>query len=138
MKNSSVDDCKIVELNKISNRQGNITVLENNQSVLSGMPRIFYTYDIPGGASRGAHAHKELQQLLVAVCGSFEVLLDDGVRKRSVMLHLPNKGLLVSPGIWSRQANFSSGAVCLVIASDLYKEEDYIRDYTDFLEYKTR
>lgn len=136
MRSSTVDDCKIIELDKIIHRQGNITVLENDKSVLTDMPRVFYTYDIPGGESRGAHAHKELQQLLVAVCGSFEVLLDDGKNRKTVMLNLPNKGLLVVPGIWSQQINFSSGAVCFVIASQLYEESDYIRDYDDFLKYK--
>ncbi len=136
MRSSTVDDCKIIELDKIIHRQGNITVLENDKSVLADMPRVFYTYDIPGGESRGAHAHKELQQLLVAVSGSFEVLLDDGKNRKTVMLNLPNKGLLVVPGIWSQQINFSSGAVCFVIASQLYEESDYIRDYDDFLKYK--
>ena len=136
MRSSTVDDCKIIELDKIIHRQGNITVLENDKSVLTDMPRVFYTYDIPGGESRGAHAHKELQQLLVAVSGSFEVLLDDGKNRKTVMLNLPNKGLLVVPGIWSQQINFSSGAVCFVIASQMYEESDYIRDYDDFLKYK--
>lgn len=136
MKSSTVEDCKIIDLGKISNRQGNISVVENNKEILFDISRVFYTYDIPSGISRGAHAHKELQQLLIAISGSFDVMLDDGSRKRTMMLNMPNKGLLIPPGIWSRQANFSSGAVCLVVASDLYDEEDYIRKYSDFKKYK--
>jgi hypothetical protein len=136
--NSSVYDCHVLELNKIHNPAGNITIVEGDINVPFNIRRIYYLYDIPGGESRGGHAHKELQQLIFASSGSFEVLLDDGKNKKIVRLNRPNYGLLVVPGIWRELFEFSSGAICTVLASHKYSESDYFRDYTSFIEYKTR
>jgi len=128
----TVFDCNLLELPKIKNRAGNITAIENNNQIPFVINRIFYLYDIPGGESRGAHAHKECHQFLVAVSGSFEVQLDDGKVKKTVMLNQPFRGLHIPPGIWASEVNFSSGAICLVLASHVYSENDYIRDYSEF------
>ena len=136
MKDTCVYDCTIVELDKHHHTKGNITVVENNQTIPFDVQRIYYLYDIPGGESRGGHAHKELRQLIVAASGSFTVTLDDGKVRRSFVLNRPYQGLLVIPGIWRTLDDFSSGAVCLVLASHAYDEDDYIRDYQDFIEYK--
>ena len=134
---STVYDCTIIELDKHhSDRKGNITVVENNQTVPFEVKRTYYLYDIPGGEERGAHAHKELRQLIVAASGSFDVVLNDGNVKRTFTLNRPYQGLLVVPGIWRELNNFSSGSVCLVLASMPYGVEDYIRDYNEFIEYK--
>lgn len=136
-KSAKVYDCTIIELDKHhSDRKGNITIVENNITVPFEVKRTYYLYDIPGGEERGAHAHKELRQLIIAASGSFDVVLNDGNVKRTFTLNRPYEGLLVVPGIWGELKNFSSGAVCLVLASMPYKAEDYIRDYNDFLEYK--
>jgi len=133
MKNSTVFDCTLIEMDKHhSDRKGNITVIVNGITVPFDVKRVYYLYDIPGGESRGAHAHKELRQLIVAASGSFDVTLDDGKVKRTVTLNRPYQGLLVVPGIWRDLNNFSSGAVSLVMASMEYDEVDYIRDYDDF------
>ena len=132
----TVFDCSIIELSRIQNRSGNITAIENNIEIPFDAKRIFYLYDIPGGESRGAHAHKECHQFLVAASGSFEVQLDDGKVKKTVMLNQPYRGLHIPPGIWASEINFSSGAICLVIASHKYDENDYIRDYTEFLKFR--
>lgn len=132
MKKNSVYDCVILSLNKIHNRAGNITIVEGNKSVPFDVKRIYYLYDIPGGEARGGHAHKELQQLIVAASGSFNVLLDDGLNKKVVTLNRPDYGLLVVPGIWRELMEFSSGAICLVLASEKYDENDYYRNYYDF------
>ena len=133
----SVYDCSVIELDRHhSDRKGNLTVVENGVTVPFDVKRIFYLYDVPGGASRGAHAHKNLSQLIVAVSGSFRVTLDDGNVKRSFILNRPYQGLLVRPGLWRDLDDFSSGAVCMVLASDVYSEEDYIRTYNQFLEFK--
>jgi hypothetical protein len=132
MKNSSVYDCHILPLNKIHNPAGNITIVEGNVNIPFSIKRIYYLYDIPGGESRGGHAHKELHQLIVAASGSFEVMLDDGKNKKIVRLNRPNYGLLVVPGIWRELFEFSSGAICLVLASHKYEESDYIREYEEF------
>ncbi|MCX3264083.1 sugar 3,4-ketoisomerase [Pedobacter agri] len=126
-------DCSIFELPQIKNRAGNITPIHNNIEIPFDVKRIFYLYDIPGGESRGAHAHKECHQFLIAASGSFEVLLDDGRTKRLVQLNRPNIGLHVPPGIWASEINFSSGSICLVLASHKYEESDYLRNYEDFL-----
>ena len=110
--------------------------VENNKNIPFSIKRVYYLYDIPGGESRGGHAHKELYQLMIAVSGSFDVLLDDGSNRKIVKLNRPNYGLLIVPGIWRELFEFSSGAVCLVLASEVYKEEDYIRDYSSFINYK--
>lgn len=134
---SSVNDCTILELDKHhSDRKGNLTVVENLRTVPFGVKRAYYLYDVPGGESRGAHAHKELYQLIIAASGSFSVTLDDGRVKRTFLLNRPYQGLLIVPGIWRTIDDFSSGAVCLVLASELYDEEDYIREYDDFIRFK--
>lgn len=134
---SSVYDCTIIELNKHhSDRKGNITVVENNLTIPFEIKRTYYLYDIPGGEERGAHAHKQLHQLIIAASGSFDVVLNDGKVKRTFTLNRPYQGLLVVPGIWRELSNFSSGSVCLVLASMLYDESDYIRDYANYLNYK--
>ena len=134
--NKTVFDCSLLELSRIKNRAGNITAVENNIEISFDTKRVFYLYDIPGGESRGAHAHKECHQFLVAASGSFEVQLDDGKVKKTVMLNQPYRGLHIPPGIWASEVNFSSGAICLVLASHTYDESDYLRDYTKFLEFK--
>lgn len=137
MNKSSVYDCTIIELDKHhSDRKGNITVVENNKDIPFEVRRTYYLYDVPGGESRGAHAHKELSQLIIAASGSFTVTLDDGNVKRSFLLNRPYLGLYVVPGIWRTLDDFSSGSVCLVLASHGYDEADYIRNYEDFLKYK--
>ena len=133
---SSVYDCVMLPLNKIHNRAGNITIVEGNENVPFDVKRIYYLYDIPGGEDRGGHAHKELRQLIVAASGSFNILLDDGQNKKIVTLNRPDYGLLVVPGIWRDLMDFSSGAICMVLASEVYEEEDYIREYQDFEDYK--
>ena len=137
MKNTTVYDCSIVELSQHhSDRKGNISVVENGKTVPFDVKRTYYLYDIPGGEERGAHAHKELQQLIIAASGSFDVTLNDGNVKRTFMLNRPYQGLYVVPGMWRELNNFSSGAVCLVLASEIYDEKDYIRDFEEFLKYK--
>lgn len=128
----TVYDCSIIELPKITFRAGNITPIHPNVNLPFGIKRVFYTYDIPGGESRGAHAHKECHQFLVAASGAFEVALDDGINKRTVLLNRPFYGLHVPPGIWAAEQAFSSGSICLVLASHKYDATDYIRDYNDF------
>ncbi|MFA6275982.1 MAG: FdtA/QdtA family cupin domain-containing protein [Pedobacter sp.] len=128
--------CSVVELPKIKNRAGNITVIDHLDNLLPfEVKRIFYLYDIPGGESRGAHAHKECHQFLIAASGSFEVLLDDGKTKRQVQLNRANLGLHIPPGIWASEINFSSGSICLVLASHTYNENDYLRDYNEYIKY---
>lgn len=131
---TSIFDCAVIDLGKINSDQGNITVLENSDFVFP-VKRVFYLYDIVGGESRGAHAHHECHQFLIAASGSFEVQLDDGHYKRQVFMNRPNIGLHIPPGIWASEINFSSGAICLVLASHEYSEQDYIRNYEDYLLY---
>jgi hypothetical protein len=133
---SSVYNCEILPLNKIHNRAGNITIIEGLQNIPFEIKRIYYLYDIPGGEDRGGHAHKELRQLIVAASGSFNVMLDDGLNKKVVTLNRPDYGLLVVPGIWRELMEFSSGAICLVLASAIYEVGDYIREYIEFIEFK--
>jgi len=128
----SVNNCDLIELPKIYNRAGNITPVHGGVEVPFEIKRLFYLYDIPGGESRGAHAHKKCHQFLVAASGSFEVVLDDGKAKRQVLLNRPNLGLHIPPGIWASEINFSTGAICLVLASHKYDETDYIRAYENF------
>ena len=132
MKSSSVYNCSILEIDKHHNARGNISVVENGRTVPFDVKRVYYLYDVPGGESRGGHAHKKLQQFIVAASGSFDVILDDGELKRTFTLNRPYQGLLVVPGIWREINNFSSGSVCLVLASTGYDEKDYIRDYEVF------
>lgn len=137
MERYNVYDCSIIELDKHhSERMGNLSVVQNDETVPFAVKRIYYLYDVPGGESRGAHAHKELSQLIVAASGSFRVTLDDGNVKRSFILNRPYQGLYVKPGIWRDLDDFSSGAVCMVLASEVYQQEDYIRDYSDFIEFR--
>lgn len=137
MEKYSVFDCSVVELDKHhSDRKGNLTVIENEVTLPFDVKRVYYLYDVPGGESRGAHAHRELEQLIIAASGSFTVILDDGQSKRSFFLNRPYQGLYVKPGLWRDLGDFSSGAVCMVLASEVYKKEDYIRDYQEFLEYR--
>jgi len=133
---TTVYDCNIIEMGKHHNSKGNLTVVENGITIPFNVKRVYYLYDVPGGESRGAHAHRELKQLVVAASGSFDVVLDDGNTKRTVILNRPYQGLLIVPGIWRELNNFSSGSVCLVLASLLYDEADYIRDYNEFLRLK--
>jgi uncharacterized RmlC-like cupin family protein len=121
---------------RISDPRGNISAVNNSKEIPFDIKRVFYLYDIPGGESRGAHAHKECHQFLVAASGAFEVLMDDGNTKRHVQLNRPYVGLHVPPGIWASEINFSSGAICLVLASHEYNEKDYIRDYNEFIRYR--
>ena len=130
---TTVDDCKLIDLPKITARQGNITPVEGNKDIPFDIERVYYLYDIPGGAARGGHAHKELQQLIVSVMGAFDVVLDDGQRKRTVRLDRAYYGLYVPMMIWRELENFSSGGICIVLASMPYGENDYIRDYDEFL-----
>lgn len=129
-------DCPLIYLPKIENRAGNITFVNNNKEIPFEVKRIFFLYDIPGGASRGAHAHKQCHQFLIATSGAFEVLLDDGSVQRQIQLNRPYIGLHIPPGIWASEINFSSGAICLVLASAVYDAGDYIRDYEEFKRYK--
>ena len=135
MKNS-VYDCFILPLSKIHNRAGNITIVEGQTNIPFDVKRIYYLYDIPGGENRGGHAHKDLYQLIVAASGSFNVLLDDGQNKKVVTLNRPDYGVLVIPGIWRELFEFSSGAICLVLASRKYDKEDYIRNYDQFVGFR--
>ena len=130
-----VFDCSLCELNRIHDPEGNLTYMYENVHVPFPINRVFYTYDIPGGEDRGAHAHKKCHQFLIAASGSFEVVLDDGVNKRTVLLNRPFWGLHVPPGIWASEQGFSSGSICLVLASHGYDENDYIRDYNEYLNY---
>ena len=130
-------DCSIIELDKHhSNRKGNLTVVENGKTLPFDVKRVYYLYDVPGGEERGAHAHRDLSQLIIAASGSFTVTLDDGKCKRSFFLNRPYQGLYVKPGMWRDLVDFSSGAVRMVLASDVYKPEDYIRDYDSYLKFR--
>lgn len=135
-KNSKTYDCKIIELPKIHNRAGNITPIENNIDINFEVKRVYYLYDVPGGIERGGHAHRNLNQLLIAASGSFDVLLDDSRTRKVIHLNRPYIGLIIVPGIWRELINFSSGSICLVLASHKYLEKDYIRKYKEFLKYK--
>lgn len=135
-KYTCVYDCTIIELDKHHHEKGNITVVENSTTIPFEVKRSYYLYDVPGGESRGGHAHRELSQLIVAVSGSFSVTLDDGKVKRTFLLNRPYQGLYVVPGIWRTLDDFSSGSVCLVLASHGYDERDYIKEYKEFLDSK--
>lgn len=133
---NNVYDCVVLPLSKIHNRAGNITIIEGHNNIPFEIKRVYYLYDIPGGEDRGGHAHKELHQLIVAASGSFDVLLDDGKNKKIVTLNRPDFGLMVVPGIWRELFEFSSGAICLVLASRKYDNNDYIRDHDQFVSFR--
>ena len=133
---TTIADCKIIDLRKIHDPRGNLTPIEGGDDIPFAIKRIYYLYDVPSGESRGSHAHKELQQLIIAANGSFTITLDDGQNKQAFTLNRPYQGLLIVPGIWRDLNDFSSGAVLLCLASEHYEAEDYIRDYTEFLNYK--
>ncbi len=135
--NSTIKDCKIINLDRHhSDRQGDLSVVEGLKGIPFQIQRIYYLYDIPGGATRGGHAHKKLDEILVAASGSFTVVLDDGTQRQGVTLNQPNQALLIVSGIWRELENFSSGSVCLCIASEKYTESDYIRSKSDFEKYR--
>ena len=136
MKKKSVYDCSVIELPRIYSRQGNLTPVHEYEDVPFKIERVFYLYDIPGGEDRGAHSHKECHQFLIAASGSFEIVLDDGKNKRTVVLNRPYFGLYIPPGIWAAEQGFSSGAICLVLTSHKYDETDYIREYEQYIKYK--
>ncbi len=125
--------CRVIDLPKISDPRGNLTFIEGGRQIPFDIQRVYYLYDVPGGAERGGHAHKGLTQLIVAMSGSFDVVLDDGSRRQRFHLNRSYQGLLVCPMIWRELDNFSSGSVCMVLASNLYDEEDYYRNYDDFI-----
>lgn len=133
---SIVDNCRLIDLRKIHDVRGNLTPIESGGDIPFDIKRIYYLYDVPSGESRGAHAHKELQQLIIAANGSFTITLDDGKNKKTFTLNRPYQGLLIVPGIWRDLDDFSSGAVLLCLASEHYLASDYIRDYEYFLKYK--
>jgi dTDP-4-dehydrorhamnose 3,5-epimerase-like enzyme len=135
-KNSTVFDCSLITFDKNHQVKGHLTSVTNNKQVPFDIKRIYYLYDVPGGLSRGAHAHKDLKQLVVALSGSFDITLDDGQVKRTFQLSRPNMGLLIPAGLWRELYNFSSGSICMVLASELYDEQDYLRDYNEFSTWK--
>jgi dTDP-4-dehydrorhamnose 3,5-epimerase-like enzyme len=130
---NKLEHCRLIDLPKISDPRGNLTFIESNQHIPFDIKRVYYTYDVPGGSDRGAHAHKQLQQLIIAMSGSFDVVLDDGFEKKRFHLNRSYFGLYVCPMMWRELDNFSSGSVCLVLASELFDPEDYYRDYELFL-----
>ena len=136
MKNNTVFDCNLIELSKFQNSAGNITVLENRSNIPFIVKRIYYLYDVPGGESRGGHAHHNLEQYIVAASGSFDVIIDDGFNKKRFFLNRPNLALHVVPGLWRKLDNFSSGSICMVLASEIYNESDYLRNYNNFKKLK--
>ena len=136
MKRTTVNDCKIVDIRRFSDTRGYLSVVENGLDIPFDIKRIYYLYMVPEVA-RGAHAHKELQQLLIATSGSVDITLDDGVDKKTFHLDKPWKGLLVVPGLWRDLDNFSGGTVLMCLANEKYDAADYIRDYDEFLKYKS-
>ena len=128
----SLNECKIIDLPKIQDYRGNLTFIEQNSHIPFDIQRIYYLFDVPGGAERGGHAHQKLEQLIIPVAGSFNVVIDDGKERKTIELNRAFRGLYICPMVWRELSNFSSGAVCLVIASRLYEEDDYIREYAEF------
>ena len=128
-----LSECKLLDFPKITDPRGNLTFIEGLGHIPFEIKRVYYLYDVPGGSLRGGHAHKALEQIIIALSGSFDVLLDDGGKKEIYRLNSPSKGLLVTPMVWRELNNFSSGSVCLVLASEHFSEEDYYRDYSQFL-----
>lgn len=134
---TTINDVKIIDITKVHDTRGNLSVIQG-EAIPFEMKRVYYLYDIPSGGRRGGHSHKNCQELIVALSGSFDVILNDGDQQKSVTLNKPNIGLLIPNGIWRELENFSSGSVCLVLASDVFKEEDYIRNFEDFKLSKNR
>lgn len=137
-KRAMVEDCPVITLDKHTHPNGSITVVENNITLPFEIKRVYYLYDVPGGEERGGHSHRKLQQFIVAASGSFDVVIDDGLIRKTVTLNRPYYGLWIKPGIWRELNNFSSGAVTLVLASEFYDETDYIRDYEVFLKMRNK
>lgn len=129
-----IESCQKIELPKISDPRGNLTFIESNRHIPFPIQRVYYLYDVPGGADRGAHAHKQLHQLVIALSGSFDIHLDDGINQVTYHMNRCNYGLYICPMIWRDITNFSSGSVCMVLASDIYDELDYYRDYDEYLQ----
>ena len=133
---SDIYNCNVMELPRIHNVAGNITIVQNGGQYPFDVRRVYYLYDVPGGSERGGHAHKDLEQLIIAASGSFDVVIDDGKNKKVVELNRPYFALYVKPGIWREIINFSSGAICLVLASEKFNPDDYIRDYLEFSKFR--
>lgn len=136
-KKITINDCKLLEFPKNHQINGNLTSITNQEEVPFDIKRIYYLYDVPGGEERGGHAHKDLYQIMVALSGSFKVTLDDGNNQQSFHLYQPYQGLLIPPGLWRDLNTFSSGSICMVLASEVYDEEDYFRNYEDFKNFKS-
>ena len=136
LKNNTVFDCSVIDMSKVHANVGNITVVENGDNIPFEVKRIYYLYDVPGGEERGGHSHYELEQYIIAASGAFDVVLDDGVSKRRFSLNRPNLALHIVPGLWRELDNFSSGSISMVLASHVFDENDYIRDYQEFLNFK--
>jgi len=133
---NTIDDCQVIDLSKIHRPSGNITVVENDINIPFQVKRVYYLYDVPAGEDRGGHAHYQLEQYIIAASGSFDVILDDGTNKKTVTLNRPHLALHIVPGLWRELENFSSGSICMVLASHTYDEKDYIRDYNKFKKWR--
>jgi dTDP-4-dehydrorhamnose 3,5-epimerase-like enzyme len=131
-----ISQCKIIELPRINDPRGNLTFIEGGHHVEFEIKRVYYLYDVPGGSERGGHAHKALHQLIIAMSGSFDVVLNDGVQQKRIQLNRSYNGLYVPPMIWRELDNFSSGSVCMVLASNLYTEDDYYRDFAEYMRHR--
>jgi hypothetical protein len=138
LSSNKVFNCSVIDIGKVHNKSGSISVVENGNNIPFNVKRIYYLYDVPSSESRGGHAHYELEQYIIAASGSFDVIIDDGDNKRRISLNNPNQALHIVPGLWRELENFSSGSICMVLASEKYSEEDYIRDYDEFIKYKVK
>ena len=136
LENNTVFDCSVIDMSKVHTDTGNITVVENGDNIPFDVKRVYYLYDVPSGEERGGHAHYELEQYIIAASGSFDVILDDGVNRKRVFLNRPNLALHIVPGLWRSLDSFSSGSITMVLASEVYDEKDYIRDYSEFIKEK--
>ncbi len=134
---ANIHDLKILDIPKITDPRGNLAVIEKDVIPFQ-IHRVYYLFDVPSGSHRGGHAHKHLNQFLIALSGSFDVVVKDGINENRITLNNPSRGLLITPSIWRELENFSSGAVCLVVASDVYKATDYIEDYDEYIEYNSQ
>ena len=137
-KHTTIDDCRLIDLPRHYNQAGNITALNSDIDVPFQIERVYYLYDVPGGETRGGHGHRELEQFIVSVSGSFDIILHDGFNERKVSLNRPYKALHLVPGIWRELENFSSGSICLVLASHVFDESDYLRSFDDFSSFKSQ